>query len=1140
VNAANKFCHQCGQSLAQPPTPAARFASPQSYTPPHLAEKILTSRTALEGERKQVTVLFADVSGFTSISEKLDPEEVHQLMNRAFALMLGEVHRYEGTINQFLGDGVMALFGAPIAREDHAQRAVHAALGMHRVLQGYGAELQRTRGIAFRVRIGLNTGLVVVGSIGDNLRMDYTAVGDTTNLAARMVNMAAPEQILVAEDTHKAVSGYFVTRPLGAQVIKGKAAPVNAYEVVRARGLRTRLEVGAERGLTPFVGREHELTLLQERWAEARAGKGQVICLMGEAGIGKSRLLLEFQRRLADEPMTWLTGRCISYGKEMAYLPMIDLLKHNFQVEEGDDDTTISAKIEQGMVALGADLQSAISHIKYLLSVPPGDDAILNMDAQQRRFKLFEALRAMTLHGGQVRPLVLVVEDLHWIDKTSEEVLLYLADSITAARVLLLVTYRPGYQNPFGERTYTTRIGLRTLSDHESLRLASGMLAMAEFPPELRDLIVRKAEGNPFFLEEVLKSLLEVGALRQRDGQYILTKHISEIYVPDTVQDVIMARIDRLEEAPKRALQLASVIGREFTIRLLERISDVHAQLERFLQELKVLEFIYERSFYPELAYMFKHALTHDVAYQSLLVQHRKALHRVVAMAIEELYTERLPEFSAMLAYHYEQGEMWDKALPYLVQAGQEAQKVYANQEAVGYYDRALDVSARLGMAVEPSTLMTLYAGKGAAHFLRSEFMPAIEAYCHMREVAQQVGDRTREAEALYQLGMSCLWAHDFEQALEHAAQAQAIASAVDAKDSLAGSIWVSGKVPMVTGNLEKAMSSFETSLRLSREAGNTMLEGFSLWDLGLLCNWKGEYAQALQLQEQGITLGQTHNLGLVLIWTIWMKGLTCGGKGAYDEAVASLLEALKLSEQLGDTFFRCRTLNTLGWLYGEIYNLEPAIRYNREAAEVSYAIGEPELIHYAEINLANNYLVLGDLERAQHYLEQVYHATQQPGTWGDEWMKWRYEQYLYHSLGELWLTKGEGAQALECAEECLKLAEPTMSRKNLVKGWRLKGQALLAQGQGEAAEAALKRALTIGQEIGNPPQLWKTYQALGALYEWQTNLDRARAAYQSAMDVIDGVGEWLQDQELQRTFLAARPVQEIRERLAKAGEGRL
>jgi predicted ATPase/class 3 adenylate cyclase len=1118
--------------------PAARFASPESYTPAHLAEKILTSRTALEGERKQVTVLFADVSGFTSISEQLDPEEVHHLMNRAFELMLGEVHRYEGTINQFLGDGVMALFGAPIAHEDHAQRAVHAALGMHRVLQGYGAELHRTQGIAFRVRLGLNTGLVVVASIGDNLRMDYTAVGDTTNLAARMLHLAEPGQIVLAEDTQKAVSGYFVTRPLGAQVIKGKTAPVNAYEVVRTRGLRTRLEVGAEQGLTPFVGREHELTLLQERWVEARAGRGQVILLMGEAGIGKSRLLLEFQRCLAGEPVTWLTGRCISYGKEMAYLPIIDLLKHNFQVEEGDDDATVSAKIERGMEVLGAELQPAIPHVKYLLSVPPGDDAVLSLDAQQRRLKLFEAIRAMMLQGGQRRPLVLVVEDLHWIDKTSEEVLLHLADSITAARVLLLVAYRPGYPNPFGERTYTTRIGLRTLSDHESLRLAAGMLAVAEFPPELRDLIIRKAEGNPFFLEEVLKSLLEVGALRQHDGRYILTKHISEIYVPDTVQDVIMARIDRLEEDPKKALQLASVIGREFTVRLLERISDVKAQLERFLQELKVLEFIYERSFYPELAYMFKHALTHDVAYNSLLVQRRKELHRLVAAAIEELYAERLPESYEMLAYHYERGEVWKKAMEYLVKAGQKAQQAYANQEARDHYSRALDICERLGEAVEPTTRMMIYAGKGAVHLLLSEFHASVEAQQCLLEVARQLGDRHKEAEALYQIGFGFHYAHEFEKALEFSNQAQSLAAEIGNQNILAASLFVIAFVHAMTGKLDEAAHGVEEALRVSREAGETGREGFNLYMLGQLHNWKGEYEQALRLLEQGFTIGHAHDLQLIVIRVLWYRGLTHGGQGEYAAALATLQDALALSDRLGDKIYKCRVLNSLGWVYGEIYNLEAAIRYNREGAEASYKIGDPEIIRNAEINLGDDYLLLGDLEQAQRYLEKVYKDTQQRGKWGEEWMKWRYSQHLYHSLGELWLTKGEAAQALEFAEECLKLAEPTMSRKNLVKGWRLKGQTLLTQGQGEQAEAALTRALTIAREIGNPPQFWKTYQAMGALYESQADLERARAAYQSAMDVIDGVAERLQDPELQRTFLTARPVQEIREHLAQARGG--
>ena len=705
--------------------------------------------------------------------------------------------------------------------------------------------------------------------------------------------------------------------------------------------------------------------------------------------------------------------------------------------------------------------------------------------------------------------------------------------------MLLLVTYRPGYQNPFGERTYTTRIGLRTLSDHDSLRLAAGMLAMAEFPQELRDLIVRKAEGNPFFLEEVLKSLLEVGALRQRDGRYILTKHISEIYVPNTIQDVIMARIDRLEEVPKRALQLASVIGREFTVRLLERISDVQAQLERFLQELKVLEFIYERSFYPELAYMFKHALTHDVAYNSLLMQRRKELHRLIAMAIEELYAERLPESYEMLAYHYERGEVWEKALEYLVKAGQKAQQAYANQEALDHYSRALDMCERLGEAVEPATRMTIYAGKGAVHFLLSEFRASVEAHQRLLEVSRQCGDRHKEAEALYQIGFGFYYAHEFEKALEFSHQAQALAAEIGNQNILAASLFVIAQVHAVTGKLDEASHGIEEALRVSREAGEKGREGFNLILLGQLHNWKGEYEQALQFLEQGFTIGQAHDLQLIVIWILWQRGLTHGGKGEYAAALAALQEALALSDRLGDKIFKCRILNSLGWVYGEIYNLEAAIRYNREGAEASYKIGDPEIIRNAEINLGDDYLLVGDLEQAQHYLEKVYADTQQRGKWGEEWMKWRYSQHLYHSLGELWLTKGDAAQALEFAEECLKLAEPTMSRKNLVKGWRLKGQALLAQGQGEQAEAALVRALTIAREIGNPPQLWKTYQALGALYESQADLGRARAAYQSAMDVIDGVAERLQDQELQRTFLAARPVQEIRERLAQVGGGR-
>jgi tetratricopeptide (TPR) repeat protein len=607
-----------------------------------------------------------------------------------------------------------------------------------------------------------------------------------------------------------------------------------------------------------------------------------------------------------------------------------------------------------------------------------------------------------------------------------------------------------------------------------------------------------------------------------------------EIYVPATIQDVIMARIDRLEEVPKKALQLASVIGREFTVRLLERISDVQAQLERFLQELKVLEFIYERSFYPELAYMFKHALTHDVAYNSLLVQRRKELHRLVAIAVEELYAERLPESYEMLAYHYERAEVWEKALEYLVKAGQKAQQAYVNQEAREHYSRALDVCERLGEAVEPATRMTIYAGKGVVHLLLSEFRASVETHQRLLEVARQCGDRNKEAEALYQIGFGFLFAHEFERALEFSLQAQELAAEIGNQNILASSFFVTAFVHAVTGTLDEAIHGLEEALRFSRKAGEKSHEGWNLSMLGQVYNWKGDYKQAWRIQEQGFTIGRTHDLQLIVLLSLWHRGLIHGGKGEYAAALAMLQDALALSDRLGDKVYKCRVMNSLGWVYEEIYNLEAAIQYNREGAEASYTAGDPEIIRNAEINLGDDYLLLGDLEQAQYYLEKVYRAIQQRGQWGEEWMKWRYSQHLYHSLGELWLIKGDAAQALEFAEECLKLAEPTMSRKNLVKGWRLKGQALLALGRGEQAVAALSRALTVAREIGNPPQLWKTYQALGALYEWQADPGGARTAYRSAIEVIEEVAARLQDQELRRTFLQARPVQELRARLTE------
>jgi class 3 adenylate cyclase/pimeloyl-ACP methyl ester carboxylesterase len=699
--AGDRFCKKCGRALepaADGGRDPAKFASPHSYTPHHLAEKILTSRHALEGERKLVTVLFVDVSGFTAISEKLDPEDVHDLMDHAFELMLREIHRYEGTVNQFLGDGLMALFGAPIAHEDHAQRAVHAALGMTRALAEYRRQIAAERGIDFQVRMGVNTGGVVVGKIGDNLRMDYTAVGDTTNLAARLLALAEPGQILASEELFKAAGPYFVLQPLGEVAVKGKALPVRAYRVERARTVRSRIEAVSDVGLTPLVGRERELALLQDRFAEAREGRGQAVFVFGEAGIGKSRLLAEFRRAVeAGGGARWLIGRSVSYGQTISYLPVIDLLRDLFDIEETHDVQTMLTKIGDGIRQLGADVRWTEPFVRALLALDPGDEQVRSMIPAQRQGRSAEAVRALVTRLGQQGPVIVLVEDLHWIDPRSEDVVRLLLDGIAALPVLTLLTHRPGYAHPFGEQTYYTRITLHGLAEALTGTMVERVLGSSDVPSEARALILRKAEGNPLFVEELSKALVEDGTLSRENGGYRLARGIGDAAIPNTIQGVIMARIDRLPEASKSALQIASVIGREFTARLVERVSAIEREAPKVLGELRAVELIYEKSIYPELAYMFKHALTHDVAYESLLRQRRRALHRRVGEVIEELYPDRLPEFYETLAWHFTLGDVWAKAVDYLLRASDKARAQFAYTDASRYASDAVEILERHG-----------------------------------------------------------------------------------------------------------------------------------------------------------------------------------------------------------------------------------------------------------------------------------------------------------------------------------------------------------------------------------------------------------------------------------------------------------
>jgi tetratricopeptide (TPR) repeat protein len=788
---------------------------------------------------------------------------------------------------------------------------------------------------------------------------------------------------------------------------------------------------------------------------------------------------------------------------------VLDLLQRNFRIEEGDAEGTIVTKVERGVLRLGEDLRPILPYMRYLLPVDPGDAAVLSMDPQQRRGEIFEALWRLTVRAAEVRPQVVVHEDAHWMDQATEAYLLFTADSIPTSRVLRILTYRTGYSQPFGERSYHTRIALNTLSTAHSVEMTQGILATERLPEELKRLIVWKAEGNPFFVEEVVKSLLEVEALRQTGEGYVLAKRLDEIFIPDTVQDVIMARIDRLEEAQKRTLQLASVIGREFTRRLLDRFAEIRARTEEVLRELKAIELIYEKSLFPELAYMFKHALTHEVAYNSLLVQRRKELHRLIALAIEELYADRLADQFEVLAYHFTKGEEWAKALEYLLKAAEKAAKAFATREAVTLYDQALEVAGQLGDAMDVKTLMAIHQGKSQLYLVLSDFEHARVEGERLLTLARQSGDQVSEGAALAGLGFTSFRAHDFGPALAYARRAIEVAEKVDDMSVLALAHYTTGHVHTVCGRLEPGRKEVDQAIRISRSSGDMSVLILSLALAGQFEAWAGAYARAAHLQAESLQIAREHNLLVPLLLNLFRYGLTLTAKGGYDAGLVIFEEGLALSEKVGDEIYRQRLLNSLGWLHMEVGDLERALDLNQRSAEGAHRRGDHETIANAEINLGDVFLAKGDLSLAQEVLDGVHRLVNDPAT--SEWQRWRYSTHLFASLGELWLAHGEPVKAREFAEQCIELATRTNSRKYLVKGYRLKGKIALACRQWDEAEGVLRQALTIAQAIGNPTQLWRTHLALGRLYAESKKPERAQQAYQSACAVIDRVKVSLQ-----------------------------
>jgi predicted ATPase/class 3 adenylate cyclase len=617
-------------------------------------------------------------------------EDAYAIMDQVYEILIHKVHDYEGTVNEMTGDGIMALFGAPIALEDAPQRAIRSSLAIHRELTKFSDQLKREikNALPVKMRIGIHTGPVVVGTVGNDLRVEFKAVGDTVNLASRMEGQAQSGTTYITEDTFKLAEGLFRFEALGEKEIKGKKEPIKVYRAIAPSTSRTRFDVSAERGLTPFVGRERELELLLDGFERAKEGRGQAFSIVSEAGIGKSRLLYEFRKAVSSADVTFLEGRCLSYSSGVAYHPVIDILKANFDIRQGDGDFEIREKVKKGLEIIGSDEASSLPYLLELFSVKDSGIDKIPMSPEAKKDRIIEVINRITLKGSQIRPLILAYEDLHWSDKSSEEVLKYGLEGIPGARVLMIFTYRPEFVHTWGAKSYHNQINLNRLSNRESLSMVSDLLETESIDPDLEELILEKTEGVPFFIEEFIRSLNDLKIIEKKNNTCRLAKDIQDVTIPSTVQDVIMARVDALPEGAKEVLQSGSAIEREFSYDLIKRVKELAEQeLLSHLSVLKDSELLYERGIFPETAYIFKHALTRDVVYESILTKKKKNLHAKIGDAVEQLYTDRIEEQYELLAHHYALSEHWEKAVHFGRLAAEKAHKFSQFQQAVTIYE---------------------------------------------------------------------------------------------------------------------------------------------------------------------------------------------------------------------------------------------------------------------------------------------------------------------------------------------------------------------------------------------------------------------------------------------------------------------
>jgi class 3 adenylate cyclase/predicted ATPase len=901
-----------------------------------------------------VTALFADLKGSTELIHDLDPEGARSIIDPALKTMVDAVRGYDGYIVQSTGDGIFALFGAPLAHEDHPQRALHAALRMQETLRQLAARPTKAENQGLKplleARVGVNSGEVVMRTIETGGRVEYTPVGYVTNLASRLQTVAPAGGIAISEGTRRLVEGYFELRSLGASLIKGVPEPVNVYEVIGTGPLRTHFQLSARRGLTKFVGRGEELAQLKRALESARRGHGQIAAIVAEAGTGKSRLVYEFKATIPVE-CKLLEAYSVSHGKASAWLPVIDLLRGYFGLLDADDAALRRQKIRAALAVLDASLADALPYLWNLLSIPEEPDPLAQMDAQIRRQRTLEALNRIVLRESLKQPVVIIVEDLHWVDSETQALIALIADSIANARVLMVVNYRPEYRHEWGNKSYYSQLRLNTLEPEDAELMASALLGKSAELDSVKRLIIERTDGNPFFIEEMLQALFDEGVLA-RNGVVRIAGPLSQLRLPATVQGILAARIDRQPNDHKQLLQTLSVIGRESRIDLIRQIvPTAEPQLRRMLAELQASEFIYEQQTPSGADYVFKHALTQEVAYESVLIERRKALHEHVAQAIEVTYEYRLQDHYRELAYHYRRSGNSHKAIAYLRLTGQQAAQRSANAEAVAHLIDALNllqtlpetsernrqelelqialgvplgmlrghVAAEVGAAYtraqelcgqlgETSQLFPVLTGLRLFYHAQGDLQRARELGEELFDLAQRLHDPILILGASRMLGDTLFWIGELHFAREHFERTIALYSSHERHSALSIYGYDEGVfgysyaalVAWFMGYPEQGLKKAEKAVALAQELAHPYSIAAALAFTARLHLCRRDMAMARQYAAACIALSKERGFAFWLIWGNLLFGRVLVEERREEDGIAQMRDSLAAYQTLG------------------------------------------------------------------------------------------------------------------------------------------------------------------------------------------------------------------------------------------------